>query len=184
MSLSDGGAPTILTGRVILGSGQGGEAETTISELEARRSPMHFEEVEQQFWERVRDKATAKASKIMADAMAEAERIKAKAQEDGLRRRRGRRRKTDSDGTSQMADSWPRSWNPWPSNARTSGPPTVRISSPCSGSPWSGPWRDHRRPPRRDSGSLLNEALDLVDANGQPDPDRCIPTTKGSCASS
>ena len=40
MSLSDGGAPTILTGRVILGSGQGGEAETTISELEARRSPM------------------------------------------------------------------------------------------------------------------------------------------------
>lgn len=83
MSLSDGDTATVLTGRVILGSGQGGEAETTISELESRRSPMHFEEVEQQFWERVRDKAKAKASEIITQAMAEGERIKAKAQEDG-----------------------------------------------------------------------------------------------------
>jgi len=83
MSLSDADASTLLTGRVILGSGHGGEAETTLAELEARRSPMHFEEVENQFWERVRDKAKAKASKIMADAMAEGERIKAKAHEDG-----------------------------------------------------------------------------------------------------
>lgn len=83
MSLSDGDTATVLTGRVILGAGQGGEAETTISELESRRSPMHFEEVEQQFWERVRGKATAKASEIMNQAMAEGERIKAKAHEDG-----------------------------------------------------------------------------------------------------
>lgn len=83
MSLSNGDSASLVTGRVILGPGGGGEAETTLSAMEARRSPMHFEEVENQFWERVRDKAKAKASKIMADAMAEAERIKAKAHEDG-----------------------------------------------------------------------------------------------------
>ncbi|WP_300158340.1 FliH/SctL family protein [Solidesulfovibrio sp.] len=82
MSLSDD-APGVLTGRVILGPGGGGEAETTVSELESRRSPMHFEEVEAQFWERVRAKAKAKASAIIAEAMAEGERIKAKAQEAG-----------------------------------------------------------------------------------------------------
>ena len=49
MSLSDGNAAGVLTGRVILGPGGGGEAETTVSELESRRSPLHFEEVEAQF---------------------------------------------------------------------------------------------------------------------------------------
>ena len=83
MSLSDGNAAGVLTGRVILGPGGGGEAETTVSELESRRSPLHFEEVEAQFWERVRAKAKAKASAIIAEAMAEGERIKAKAQEAG-----------------------------------------------------------------------------------------------------
>lgn len=83
MSLSDGNAAGVLTGRVILGPGGDGEAETTVSELESRRSPMHFEEVEAQFWERVRAKAKAKASAIIAEAMAEGERIKAKAHEDG-----------------------------------------------------------------------------------------------------
>ncbi|WP_428563974.1 MAG: FliH/SctL family protein [Solidesulfovibrio sp. DCME] len=82
MSLSDN-APGALTGRVILGPGGGAEAETTVSELESRRSPLHFEEVEAQFWERVRAKATAKASAIIAEAMAEGERLKAKAHEAG-----------------------------------------------------------------------------------------------------
>ncbi len=83
MSLSDGGEAGVLTGRVILGPGTAGPAETTVSELESRRSPMHFEEVEAQFWERVRAKATAKASALMAQAMAEAEQLKAKAREEG-----------------------------------------------------------------------------------------------------
>jgi flagellar assembly protein FliH len=83
MSLSDTDETGLLTGRVILGAGQGGEAETTIMELESRRSPVHYEEVENQFWERVRAKAQAKASAIMAQAMAEAERIKAAAHEEG-----------------------------------------------------------------------------------------------------
>jgi flagellar assembly protein FliH len=83
MSSSETEDAGVLTGRVILGPGGGGEAETTVAELEARRSPVHYEEVEAQFWERVRGKATAKASEIMTQAMAEAERIKAKAQEDG-----------------------------------------------------------------------------------------------------
>ena len=83
MSLSDSREVTVVTGRVILGPGGGGEAETTIAEMESRRSPLHFEEVEAQFWERVRAKAKAKASAIIAEAMAEGERIKAKAQEDG-----------------------------------------------------------------------------------------------------
>jgi flagellar assembly protein FliH len=83
MSLSDASDSGVLTGRVILGPGGGGEAETTVAELESRRSPLHYEEVEAQFWERVRGKAKAKASEIMGQAMVEAERIKAKAQEDG-----------------------------------------------------------------------------------------------------
>lgn len=83
MSLSDTPETGVLTGRVILGPGEGGEAETTVAELESRRSPLHYEEVEAQFWERVRAKAKAKASEIMGQAMAEAERLKAKAQEDG-----------------------------------------------------------------------------------------------------
>jgi flagellar assembly protein FliH len=83
MSLSDGHADGVLTGRVILGPGSPAEAETTVSELESRRSPFHFEEVEAQFWERVRAKAKAKASAIIAEAMAEGERIRAKAEQDG-----------------------------------------------------------------------------------------------------
>lgn len=83
MSSFDDSTIGVLTGRVILGPGSGGEAETTVSELESRRSPMHFEEVEAQFWERVRARAKAKASAIIAAAMAEGERIKAKAHEDG-----------------------------------------------------------------------------------------------------
>ena len=83
MSLSDTEDTGLLTGRVILGPGGGGEAETTIGELENRRSPLQYEEVEARFWERVRGKATAKASEIMGQAMAEAERLKAQAQEEG-----------------------------------------------------------------------------------------------------
>lgn len=83
MSLSDGNETGSLTGRVILGPGAGPEAETTILEMESRRSPLHFEEVEAQFWERVRAKAKAKASAIIAEAMAEAEQLKARALEEG-----------------------------------------------------------------------------------------------------
>jgi len=165
MSLSDGGAPTILTGRVILGSGQGGEAETTISELEARRSPMHFEEVEQQFWERVRDKATAKASKIMADAMAEAERIKAKAQEDGYAAGVAAAEKQIQTELSQMADSLAKVLesvaverkNLWASY-RQDFVTLLRLAVERT----VGVTIDARR--EEILGSLLNEALDLVDA--------------------
>ena len=74
MSLSENNMVGAFTGRVILGPGtDGGETETTVSELESRRSPMHFEEVEAQFWERVRAKAAAMATDLIAAAQKEAE---------------------------------------------------------------------------------------------------------------
>ncbi|QLA17507.1 FliH/SctL family protein [Desulfolutivibrio sulfoxidireducens] len=72
------------TGRVVLGIGAAGPQETTVAEIEARRSPMHFERMEAEFWERVRAKAQDKAREIMAQAMAEAERLKASARAEGL----------------------------------------------------------------------------------------------------
>ncbi len=72
------------TGRVVLGIGSAGPQETTVAEIEARRSPMHFERMEAEFWERVRGKAQDKAREIIAQAMAEAERLKASARDEGL----------------------------------------------------------------------------------------------------
>ncbi len=82
MSLSNGEAGR---GRVLMGIGSAGPQETTVAEMEARRSPMHFEEMEARFWERVRAKAGEKAKDILSKAMAEAEEIKARAHEEGYR---------------------------------------------------------------------------------------------------
>lgn len=106
MSLSDDAANAgLLTGRVILGPGEGGEAETTLLEMESRRSPVHYEEVEAQFWERVRAKAKAKASEIMAQAMAEAEQLKAKAHEEGYNAGVAAAEEEIKTELAQMADS-------------------------------------------------------------------------------
>ena len=83
MSLFSEQDPSALTGRVILGPGSGPAAETTILELETRQSPIQFEEVEARFWERVRAKAKARAAAIIADAMAEAQRLKAASRDEG-----------------------------------------------------------------------------------------------------
>ncbi|MFZ5810955.1 MAG: FliH/SctL family protein [Thermodesulfobacteriota bacterium] len=72
------------TGRVVMGVGSAGPQETTVAEIEARRSPMHFERIEAEFWERVRAKAQDKAREIISQAMAEAERLKATARDEGL----------------------------------------------------------------------------------------------------
>ena len=85
MSLSNGENPRLANARVIVGLGSAGPHETTVAEMEARRSPMHFEEVEATFWERVREKASLKAKDILSQAMAEAEEIKARAREEGYR---------------------------------------------------------------------------------------------------
>ncbi len=83
MSLSNGENARLANARVIVGIGAAGPHETTVAEMEARRSPMHFEEVEATFWERVREKASLKAKDILAQAMVEAEEIKARAREEG-----------------------------------------------------------------------------------------------------
>ena len=83
MSSSESGRRPLGSARVFVGLDANGPHETTVAEIEARRSPMHFERMEAEFWERVRAKAKAKASAIIAEAMAEGERIKAKAQEAG-----------------------------------------------------------------------------------------------------
>ncbi len=83
MSSSEGGQRPPGSARVFVGLDASGPHETTVAEIEARRSPLHFEEVEARFWERVREKAGAKAKEILAQAMAEAEEIKARAKEEG-----------------------------------------------------------------------------------------------------
>ncbi|MHC1712694.1 MAG: FliH/SctL family protein [Solidesulfovibrio sp.] len=80
MSLSDGHEVLPLSGRVILGPGT---AETTVGAMEGERAPLQFEEVEAEFWDRVRTKVKAKASAIMAEAITESERLRATAQEEG-----------------------------------------------------------------------------------------------------
>ena len=76
MSSSDGEQTAVLTGRVILGPGLAGPGETTVAELEAHRSPEELEKVEARFWDRLRTKASAKAQAIIAEALAEAERLR------------------------------------------------------------------------------------------------------------
>jgi flagellar assembly protein FliH len=165
MSLSDAGETGVLTGRVILGPGQGGEAETTIRELESRRSPVHYEEVENQFWERVRGKATAKASAIMAEAMAEAERIKAKAHEDGYNQGVADAAAQVQTDLAQMADSLGKVlesvaaerrklWGSYRQDFVT----LLRLAVERT----IGAVIDTRR--QEILGTLLGEALDLVDA--------------------
>jgi flagellar assembly protein FliH len=80
MSLSDGHEVLPLSGRVILGPGT---AETTVGEMEGERTPLQFEEVEAEFWDRVRTKVKAKASAIMAEAITEADRLRVTAREEG-----------------------------------------------------------------------------------------------------
>jgi flagellar assembly protein FliH len=83
MSLSDGREILPLSGRVILGPGTPDTAETTVGAMEGERTPLHFEEVEAEFWDRVRTKVKAKASAIMTEAITEAERLRTTAQEEG-----------------------------------------------------------------------------------------------------
>lgn len=82
-SNSEGGAPAG-TGRVVMGIGAAGPQETTVAELEARRSPFPFERMEAEFWERTRAKAQDMAKEIIAAAMTEAERIRETARQEGL----------------------------------------------------------------------------------------------------
>ena len=85
MSSSDppGGKPAA-TDRVVMGVGMAGPQETTVAELEARRSPFPFERMEAEFWERTRTKAQDMAKEIIAKAMVEAEALRAAAREEGM----------------------------------------------------------------------------------------------------
>jgi flagellar assembly protein FliH len=67
-----------------MGVGAAGPQETTVAEIEARRSPFPFERMEAEFWERTRQKAQDMAKEIIAAAMTEADRIRAAAREEGL----------------------------------------------------------------------------------------------------
>lgn len=83
MSSSDARGLGYHTGRVIMGIGAAGPQESTVAEIEARRSPMHFEQVEAEFWARVRGRAKDKAREILEKAMGEGEAIKARAHAEG-----------------------------------------------------------------------------------------------------
>ncbi|MEF3698804.1 FliH/SctL family protein [Desulfolutivibrio sp.] len=72
------------TGRVVMGVGAAGPQETTVAEIEARRTPFPFERMEAEFWERTRTKAQDMAKEIIAQAMTEAERLRVAAREEGL----------------------------------------------------------------------------------------------------
>jgi len=72
------------TGRVVMGIGAAGPQETTVAEIEARRTPFPFERMEAEFWERTKAKAQDMAKEVLAQAMSEAERIRAAAREEGL----------------------------------------------------------------------------------------------------
>jgi flagellar assembly protein FliH len=67
-----------------MGVGMAGPQETTVAELEARRSPFPFERMEAEFWERTRVKAQDMAKEIIAKAMVEAEEIRTAARQEGL----------------------------------------------------------------------------------------------------
>lgn len=85
MSLSSpGGGIPLATGRVVMGIGAAGPQETTVAEIEARRTPFPFERMEAEFWERTRAKAQDMAKEIIARAMTEADQIRAAAREEGL----------------------------------------------------------------------------------------------------
>ncbi len=84
MSLSSGAAATLATssGRIIIGPKNVGMAELTLSS--ARQAAMDLES-EQEYFDRVRAKAQELARDILAQAMTEAEQLRAKAREQGLR---------------------------------------------------------------------------------------------------
>lgn len=77
------GAPILSTTRVVMGAGVDGPAETTVGEVEGQRPRQTKAELEAEFWERVRGKATAKAAALLAQARAEAAQLKMQAQEQG-----------------------------------------------------------------------------------------------------
>ena len=72
------------TGRVIMGIDSESKAqEMTIQEIEGKKKPNWDEDTNQEYFARVKDKAQLMAKKIISKAMADAEQLKIKAQEEG-----------------------------------------------------------------------------------------------------
>lgn len=77
-----------LTGRVIIGMGGPGSGETTVEEIERRRSgagagPGWSPKTEEEYLRRVRERATAMAKEILEKSMAEAEAVRERAVKEG-----------------------------------------------------------------------------------------------------
>jgi flagellar assembly protein FliH len=79
----DAAQAPVMTGRIIA-SGLSGPRETTYGELSGSPHAAHVAILESEYMERVRLRATAMAKDLLAEAQAEAARIKAEARQEGL----------------------------------------------------------------------------------------------------
>jgi len=72
-----------ITGRIILPMNDGMSKITSVQEIEGKKPPMWNEKVGEEYFARVRDKALDKAKAIISRTMAESERIKRQAFDEG-----------------------------------------------------------------------------------------------------
>lgn len=93
-----------VSGRVILSMSDGLPKVTSVQEIEGKKPPVWDEKAGEEYLSRVRDKAMAKATEIMAQAMADAEEIKRKAYEEGLAQGRSEALKEAAAKQSDMAE--------------------------------------------------------------------------------
>ncbi|WP_051261435.1 FliH/SctL family protein [Desulfovibrio inopinatus] len=98
--------PILASGRVILGLGSNGPEETSVGQLEGNHGPQYTDATAAEFFERVRAKATNKAKAIISQAMAEAEKIKQKAMEDGFAQGMSQAEEQAAQQIQDMADAF------------------------------------------------------------------------------
>lgn len=84
MSLSSGDSSTTRRPRVIVGMGAHGPSESTVAELQGQRDLTSWtHKTEEEYMERVRERATKAAKEIIAKAMADAAQLREQAMAEG-----------------------------------------------------------------------------------------------------